>query len=342
MRCGIFLYFYISLLILIMIRYLIKTVTLSLIVLSLFSCLSSKNASNENADEELVSDNYLIVPDTFVLPDIPEELTNPDARADYLVLHYWDRFDFSNSDLIDKPEITEQAFVDYINILNYASYDKSVESLKHTLSTAEENKEMYIHFCSLFEKYLYSANSPFRNEEFYIPVLEKLLKTDFFSEEQKSTYQLQYDFSQKNRIGYAATDFVYTLSNGESKKMSSINSEFLILFFSNPGCSTCMAVSEAIDKSEQINRALSHNTPQRTMLTVLSVYPDNDIEEWKNYLNRLPIRWVHSYDEGMKITKNKLYDLKAVPTIYLLDKNKKVILKDTSIEILEAFFDMPS
>lgn len=322
-------------------RYLIGTITFFLFLFSFFSCLSSKNASSENADEELASDSFIIVPDTFVLPDVPDAITNPDARADYLVLHYWDRFDFSNSELISKPEITEQAFVDYINILNYASYDKSIESLKYTLSLTEQNKEMYIHFCSLFEKYLYSANSPFRNEEFYIPVLEKLLKTDFLSEEQKSIYQFQYDFSKKNRIGHSAADFTYTLSNGESNKMSSINSEFLILFFSNPGCPTCMAVSEAIDKSVQINKAFSHNSPNRIMLTVLSVYPDDDIEEWRNYLNRLPDRWIHSYDDGMKITKNRLYDIKAVPTIYLLDKNKKVILKDTSIEILEAFFDMP-
>lgn len=306
------------------------------------SCLSSKNTSGESGDETLaVTDESIIVPDTFVLPDMPEELTNPDARADYLVIHYWDRFDFSDPGLIEKPEITEQAFVDYINILNYASFKKSEESLRHTMKRATENEAMYVHFTDLFEKYLYDPNSPFRNEEFYIPVLEEVIQSDILSESQKGEYGYQYEFTQKNRIGQSASDFYYTLRSGESKKMSSINSEYLILYFSNPGCPTCMSVSEMIDNSEPINRAFSLNSQQRTMLTILSVYPDDDIEEWENYLDKLPDNWLHSYDKDMQVTKNKLYDLKAIPTIYLLDKNKKVILKDTSVEILEAFFELP-
>ncbi|HBK95202.1 MAG TPA: DUF5106 domain-containing protein, partial [Porphyromonadaceae bacterium] len=42
------------------------------------------------------------------------------------------------------------------------------------------------------------------------------------------------------------------------------------------------------------------------------------------------------------ITKQKLYDIKAIPTLYLLDKDKKVILKDTSIEAIESFFAKPN
>jgi len=42
-------------------------------------------------------------------------------------------------------------------------------------------------------------------------------------------------------------------------------------------------------------------------------------------------------DENEYLYKNKIYDLRAVPTIYLLDKDKKVILKDcTSLLDLEA------
>lgn len=313
-----------------------------LLLLFVASCLSSKNTSGENSEDGLtVSDESIIVPDTFVLPDMPDVLTNPDARADYLVIHYWDRFDFSNPELTERPEITEQALVDYINILNYSSFEKAEESLKLTLTRAEANEEMYLYFCSLFDKYLYNANSPFRNEEFYIPVLEEMIKSNLLSDVQKEEYKFKYEFTQKNRIGHSAADFSYTLSSGKSHKLSSIDSDFTMLYFSNPGCPTCMEVSEMIDNSAPINKALSHNSPQRTMLTILSVYPDDDIEEWKSYLNKLPDRWIHSYDNGMQITRNKLYDLKAIPTIYLLDKNKKVILKDTSIEILEAFFELP-
>lgn len=55
----------------------------------------------------------------FRLPDVPVTLTAPEDRAAYLSLHYWDHFDFADTTLIDRPEITEQALVDFISILPY-------------------------------------------------------------------------------------------------------------------------------------------------------------------------------------------------------------------------------
>ena len=50
-----------------------------------------------------------VVPDTFVLPQLPETLVDPEERRAFLITHYWDRFDFSDSTLTRKPAITEQA-----------------------------------------------------------------------------------------------------------------------------------------------------------------------------------------------------------------------------------------
>lgn len=55
----------------------------------------------------------------FRLPDVPVTLTAPEDRAAYLSLHYWDHFDFADTSLISRPEITEQAFVDFLGILPY-------------------------------------------------------------------------------------------------------------------------------------------------------------------------------------------------------------------------------
>ena len=59
-------------------------------------------------------------PVPFRLPDIPAVLTAPEDRAAYLSVHYWDHFDFKDPSLIERAEVTEQAFVDFISILPYA------------------------------------------------------------------------------------------------------------------------------------------------------------------------------------------------------------------------------
>ncbi len=316
---------------------------LSVVAVILSSCSSSKNTSSDNNEIDMnpISEELIIVPDTFVLPDMPDELIDSDARAKYLVAHYWDNFDFTNEALIDIPEITEQAFVDYINILYYVTLDEAKVSLVSTIQNAEINKSMYRHFASLFNKYFYEPNSPFRNEEFYIPVLEQVCNSSLLEEEDKSRYSFQLQMTKINRVGYQANDFTYTLQSGESFKLNSIKSEYTIVMFSNPECSTCITITNALAKSDVINNALSMNSSSRTMLTILTVFPDAEIDEWKQQVSSLPTNWVHSYDQGMTITRQKLYDIKALPTLYLLDKSKKVILKDTSLETLESFFELP-
>jgi hypothetical protein len=48
--------------------------------------------------------------------------------------------------------------------------------------------------------------------------------------------------------------------------------------------------------------------------------------------------WINAYDKGMVITKERVFDIQDIPTIYLLDKNKRIILKDASLEEIESFF----
>ena len=316
--------------------------TLSLLITCFvigFSCSSAKK-SNAEEPRALIdqSSQNTVVPDTFVLPHIPQNLTSPEARADYLVMHYWDRFDFSDDKLISHPEITEQAFVDYINILAYASGTKSKESLANTLQKAEQNTAMYSHFISLFNKYLYEPNSPFRNEELFVPVLETALSSKRLSEAELSSYRFKYQMVLKNRVGSVANDFRFTLASGATQSLHSLNCDYLILMFANPGCVTCTAVTQELNSLESLKKAFSMNSPTRTMIAVLTVYPDANIEEWRKHLPKMPANWINAYDNGMTITHKQLYDIKAIPTLYLLDKNKKVILKDVSVREIDGFF----
>src|SRR5690606_15896539 len=111
-------------------------------------------------------------------------------------------------------DVTEQGFVDYIHILNYIPFNNAKRSLKILFYQAQEYPEMYSHFASLFQKYYYDADSPFRNEELYIPVLDIILKSNILSQADQNKYDFQREMIHKNRIGTKASDFVYTLPNG--------------------------------------------------------------------------------------------------------------------------------
>ena len=77
---------------------------LNITILACLFCIGIESCSYAQKREETK---------TFRLPDVPDTLTAPEDRAAYLSLHYWDHFDFADTSLISRPEITEQAFVDF-------------------------------------------------------------------------------------------------------------------------------------------------------------------------------------------------------------------------------------
>ncbi|WP_286832963.1 DUF5106 domain-containing protein [Proteiniphilum sp. UBA5280] len=319
-------------------RYFSSIITVVAMIMAI-SCTSSKNAQSD-ARDEIYEGDRIIVPDTFVLPKIPGTLTNPDERAKYLVSHYWERFDFADNTLIQRPEITEQAFVDYINLLDYVTKEVADASFVYTLSKAQADTAMYRHFVSLFEKYFYEPNSPFRNDEYYLKVLQETAGSPLLTDEIKSRYRFQLDMAMKNRIGQKANNINFTTVSGQTLRLYDLRSEYTLLMFTNPGCHACEAVTSRLNMSKALNDALALNNQLRTMLTILTVYPENDPDRWCDHLTELPGGWIHGYDKGMEINRERLYDIKAYPTLYLLDRNKRVILKDTSIEAIETFFSV--
>lgn len=46
---------------------------------------------------------------------------------------------------------------------------------------------------------------------------------------------------------------------------------------------------------------------------------------------------LNARDASQVINRHRLYDLKAVPCLYLLDADKRVLLKDVTVEHLELY-----
>ena len=268
----------------------------------------------------------------FVMATIPEVLQTPLDRANYLVEHYWDNFDFSDTAYIHLPSITEQAMANYIEILPHANKDITYTAIKNTLIKAEADTSMNTYFLEIYKKYLYDPNSPLRNEEYYIPVLNYIIESDKTNATDKERADFKLKMLLKNRIGDKATNFTYTLASGKTGTLYDIKSEYTIVLFYNPDCHACAEVIAAIKNSNIINDGLENKH-----LAILSFYPDADLEIWKKHLNDIPSYWINGYDKNQIVQNKKVYDLKAIPTLYLLDKDKKVILKDVDFVILEKW-----
>ncbi|MCL2727895.1 MAG: DUF5106 domain-containing protein [Bacteroidales bacterium] len=287
--------------------------TMALSCLLMVSC-GSKGQKPQTLDKQAK---------VFTIPAIPAVITNPAEIADYLAVRFWDHFDFSDSTSVDTPEYAEQAFVDYIDIFPHVSEQALKSSIGKTLEKALVDSKMFTYFVGLFEKYLYDPNSPMRNEEFYAIAIEYIIASQQIDEIDKVRPQFQLEQVNKNRKGTMAADFTYTLPNGKQESMYKIKTEFLILFFNNPGCAACADYQQGLVYSPVISQMLDTGR-----LKILAMYVDEDLGEWEKYRPSVPALWINGYDASLAIRGMDLYDLRAIPSLYLLDKDKRVMLKD--------------
>lgn len=297
-------------------------------------CCGRHTTAKENLDGE-VEEQADVTRLEIEFPTPPAMLETDEDKIKYIAEHYWDKFDFADTAYIDKEDVTEQAFADYVYLL--INLDRNVVeiSVGRMLKAAEAEPLMYKYFVGLFEKYLYEEGSPMRNEEVYIVVLEHLVKSDVLDEYEKIRPQAQLEMALKNRVGDKANDVVATLANGSKVRLYNIKADYTVVFIYNPDCNACAEVMSEYEMSKNVIQRLVDSG----VLKILAVYPDEDLTAWKEHLGKMPSKWIVGYDAGQAMTKNKTYDLRAIPTLYLLDKDKKVLIKDfTDLRELEYYF----
>lgn len=269
---------------------------------------------------------------TFQMVSIPSVITEPEERAVYLVKHYWDKFDFTDTTLIHLPEITKQATSDYIDLIKSVPPKAASSSVKDMMNRASADSSMFVYFAGIYEKYLYDPNSPMRDESLFIYVLEAILEAPVLDDVNKIRPAHLLELALKNRVGEPAADFTYTLADGREETLYRTKTDYLLLFFYNPDCQACKEITDRLAASPLVAEWSKNNK-----LKILAVYPDEDMEAWRNHISYMPADWINSYDSAVSLKNDEIYDLKAIPTLYLLDKDKKVVLKDVTFEQVENY-----
>ncbi len=260
---------------------------------------------------------------------------------DEAIHRYWDGFDFECGERVVEYDTISvmQAFADYVAYIDVGLEPIRRDSLLRALMhRAEHSRPVLDLFAYVAEGVLHDPNSPMRNDELYIPILEVLVESPLYDEYDRIAPAYDLELARQNRIGNVANDIVYTLANGKTGRLHSIDADYVILMFSNPGCPMCREIIEEIGASPLINEMMEND-----LIEVLAIYPDEDLEAWRDHIGDIPQSWINGYDDGMRITQERSYNLQAIPSLYLLDSDKRVIIKDgTSVAQIEnaiAYFE---
>ena len=273
----------------------------------------------------------------FPRAEIPAMLTEAHERAAWATGHFWDRFtDTARVYACDSAtvngvalETVESQMGLFASLLGQVSLEKGSEAVAHLYERLDAFERKYPD-SNVFEElgrltrhYLYDPNSPVRNEDLYLAFVERLGASDLIDNGYRMGYEWDARMCRLNRVGTPAADFSFTDTDGRVRTLYSVKAEYTVLIFGNPGCNACQEIMEEMSSTPEIASLISQGR-----LQVVDVYIDQEIDQWKAHIPDYPADWINGYDHGYVIRTDLLYNVRGLPSIYLLDTDKTVLMKD--------------
>ena len=302
----------------------LKKVLITASVLILFGCGGNKKA-----------EQFKALPFPDVVP--PAIMDNQQDIAEYMALHWWDGItDLSRSYPCDSTLVSgvslgdvEQKMANWTKVLgmvDVSMVEKAMSRL-YDRAAAYERKDtssnVFEKFTELVDKYFYDPNSPLRNEDHYAFYAARLADSDLIEPVMQEKYARQVRLAALNRTGTKATDFRFADKRGRMYSLYDIKSELTLLFFSNPGCAACKEIIDVLNNDSVISGLIAEGT-----MSVLNIYIDEDLDAWRSYMSIYPENWYNGFDPDLVIRGEELYNVRAIPSLYLLDRDKTIIMKD--------------
>lgn len=298
-----------------------KIIFVILIAVALTGCGQRRNKARKSDSAKQETVKKVLTPEEDSLYKVSLE--------ELMLVDYWDRFDYENPLFVLDRNLTMQAFESFVGMALRAKtpqvIDRAVDSMLTKAGRASE--QLYNDFVMYSDAYLYNPNSPYRSDEIYIPILERVIANPKYDANKKVRLRARLEMAKKNRVGIRANDFTFTLDSGKTGTLYGIEADYTLLFFYNLGCAMCADVRNDLTKLLNEDPAMKQLFDSGK-LKILALYPDKDIAGWDKYKADIPSAWINAYDRNQTINSKKLYDLKAIPSLYLLDKDKKVLEKD--------------
>lgn len=273
----------------------------------------------------------------------PAMMQDKEEVSEWLSQHFWDAFlsdtdkftsDSTHVGGVAKGEL-EQQMANYIYVLDKVSINAARKAVSG-FSTKVESTEISDTSCTVFEtfksiseKYMYDPNSPLRNEDLFQPFAHMLSQSRFLSEEERGRFRHISQMCNLNRVGTKAADFRFCDRMGKEYSLYGINAEYILLFFSNPGCNSCLEIINCLKSTSEIAEMIKTGK-----MAVLNIYIDEDIQNWRSYMPVYPEEWYNGFDPYAILKSNDIYNVRAIPSLYLLDKDKTVMMKDADSEKL--------
>jgi thiol-disulfide isomerase/thioredoxin len=284
---------------------------------------------------------------TMKEPALTERLKEPKTKVDSLDAynfyraHYWDGVNFWDGRLAYTTFFDDKIDKYFAQIV-MPHPDSVIKEIDWMLGPASINEEMtrflLIKFVNryLVQKYMWE-------DAIFVHLFEKYFAQKEYSwltaQGRKTITDRAYNL-MSNIMGTPSSDIELPDSSGQIKSLYNDTAAYTIVVFWDATCGHC---KEVLPKLDSFYRAKW----KAEGLTIYAVSKETDgtKKDWLNFINEQHLTdWIHVYyskaDDKARTDANipsysQLYDVQTFPTLYLLDKAKRIVAKKLTYQQID-------
>jgi thiol-disulfide isomerase/thioredoxin len=246
--------------------------------------------------------------------------------------HFFDNIDFGDERLLRTPILQARLDEFFTNVL-IQSADSINRQVDKLLQKCQNDYKMY-QFVAVYLFNHFRESEIMGHDAVMVKIADEIYlsgKADWVSKQFVDDLRKQVELLRHNLIGMKAENLVMDSYKGTYVALYDIEKEFTILYFWEPNCGHC---KEATPKLKNY-----YDKAKDEGIEVFTVCTTTDKNAWSKYIEEHELNWINGWDPERLTHFDYFYDVQSTPTIYILDRNKKIIAKRLSVEDIPSFID---
>lgn len=285
-------------------------------------------------------------------PELPEALRKPSNKQDSLAAfryykeHYFEGLNFWDGRLAYTPFFEERVDRYFKQLVAFDS-DSVIWEIDNMMAYAQINPEMTR---LLLVKFLnrYLQQQYMWEDAVLVHLYEKYIANKTYpwlEEKGRKMIQDRAYSLMANILRSPAAEVELPDSSGKIRALYNLNADYTLLIFWDPTCGHC---KETLPRIDSIYKAKW--SKQNIGIYAIAKETEGDLKMWTDFIqqNQL-VGWTHVYyskkTEKQRIDSgipgySQLFDVQTFPTLYLLDRDKKIIAKKLTFQQMDDILEM--
>lgn len=268
------------------------------------------------------------------VPHIPEGTEDPELyKYTFYKNHFWDGIDITDPGLLRTP-LLDAKINDYLDNVVVQLSDSVIKEVDILLSRAKPSKETFRYLLiTLVNKYERSPVIDF--DKVFVHLVENYylngMADEWTTQETLDKLKNRVAMIKPNFIGNPAPELVLWDTLGTEVNIRDIDAKYTVLYFYDPDCGHCKK------KTPELYAHYADLVAKG--VEVVGVCTATDEKEWKDFIKKDGLEWINVADLNSQTYFRYYYDIRSTPTVYILDKDKKIVVKKIDALDIPAVID---